>query len=94
MGLHETKAFPSKPVGQVHIGIWFMTSQRAFCAHVPGQGSTHLLLRHALSRAQSEFNTHSGRQPIYGSPWNSIRQVHVPSSHREFAPHGEGLHLS
>lgn len=36
----------------------------AFDAHVPGHGSTHLLLKQALSRAQSEFNTHSGRHRV------------------------------
>lgn len=48
----------------------------------------------ALSRGQSAFNTHSGLQPLYGSPWYSGRQVHIPSAHRAFGPHGDGLHGS
>lgn len=63
-GLHWTKAFPSIPSGQRHIGIWLMTSHRAFWAHVPGHGLTHLLLRQAFSLEQSELRTHSGRHPV------------------------------
>ena len=62
-GWHWTNALPIIPAGQLHIGTWLMTSQMAFRAHVPGHGSTHLLLRQALSLGQSEFRTHSGRQP-------------------------------
>lgn len=40
-----------------------MTLHSAFCPHVPGHGSTHLLLTHVLSEAQSVFITHSGLQP-------------------------------
>lgn len=63
-------------------------------AQVPLQGSIHLFLTQALSREQSELNTHSGRQPIYGSPWCSSIQVHTPLLHKAFGPHGEGSHLS
>lgn len=63
--------------------------------HVPGQGSTHLLLEHALLLSQSEFVTHSGLHPTYGSPKYSLRQVHDPapflSLHIAFDPQGEGL---
>lgn len=71
-----------------------ITLQIAFCPHVPGHGSTHLLLKHALSLEQSEFKTHSGRQPEYASPWNSGKQVHTPSLHCAFEPQGNELHLS
>lgn len=64
--------------------------------HVPGQGSLHLLLVHDLSCGQSEFVTHSGLQPIYGSPKYSGKHVQEPappcSLHIAFAPHGDGLH--
>lgn len=62
---------------------------------VPGQGSLHLLFTHALSCAQSELVTHSGLQPVYGSPKYSGKHVQEPapfcSLHIAFAPHGEGL---
>lgn len=90
-GRHCTKAFPSIPGGQVHIGTWFITSHNAFWPHVPGHGSTHLLRMHALFRAQSEFKTHSGRHPEYGSPWYSGKQEQIPLLHKAFGPHGEGL---
>lgn len=44
------------------------------------------------------FNTHSGLQPLYGSPEYSGKHVHDPapflSLHIAFGPHGEGLHGS
>lgn len=62
-GLQWTNAFPSIPLEHRHIGIWLNTSQTAFGAHVPGQGSLHLLRMQALSREQSELIVHSGRHP-------------------------------
>lgn len=67
-GRHCTNAFPSIPLGHLHIETWLKTSQMALIPHVPGQGSTHLFLRQALSLGQSEFKTHSGRHSTYGSP--------------------------
>ena len=66
--LHATKGSPDVPVGQVHVGMWLITSQVAAWPHVPGQGSTHRWLLHALLRGQSEFIVHSGLQLEYGSP--------------------------
>lgn len=61
---------------------------------VPGQGSLHLLFEHALLRSQSEFDTHSGRHPVYGSPKYSGKQEQEPtplrSLHWAFAPQGDG----
>lgn len=55
----------------------------------------HLLFEHALFRSQSELDTHSGRQPVYGSPKYSGKQEHEPtplrSLHNALAPHGDGL---
>jgi hypothetical protein len=80
----------------VHVGEWFKTLQSALRPHTPGQGSTHLLLLQALFLAQSEFVTHSGRQPAYGSPKYSGRQTQDPapflSLHKALAPQGDGLH--
>lgn len=63
--------------------------------HVPGQGSTHLLFTQALLRSQSELVTHSGLQPVYGSPKYSGKQIQEPapflSLQIAFAPHGDGL---
>lgn len=71
--------------------MWFVTLHWAFNPQVPGQGSKHLLPTQALSRGQSLFNTHSGLQPLYGSPWYSARQVQMPLSHNVFGPQGDGL---
>lgn len=72
-----------------------MTWHSAFKPQVPGQGSLHLLFVHALSWGQSVFVTHSGLQPMYGSPKYSGKHVQEPappcSLHIAFAPHGEGL---
>lgn len=87
-------AFPFMPWGQVHIGICKNTWQTALGAHVPGHGSRHLLFMQALSLAQSELRTHSGRQTAYGSPWYSGKQLQMPSRHCAFDPHGDGLQRS
>lgn len=63
-GEQETKAFPDMPAGQLHMGMWLIVWHCAFCPQVPMHGSMHLFLIHALSRAQSVFITHSGRQPL------------------------------
>lgn len=63
--------------------------------HVPGQGSLHLLFKHAFDLSQSAFITHSGRQPVYGSPKYSGKQEQEPapfrSLHMALAPQGDGL---
>lgn len=54
-----------------------------------------MLFKQALDLSQSELVTHSGRQPVYGSPKYSGRQEHDPAPLRSlqiaFAPHGDGL---
>lgn len=71
-----------------------MTWHSAFRPHVPGQGSLHFELMHAVFDEQSELITHSGRQPSYGFPKYSGRQEQDPaplsSLHMAFAPHGDG----
>lgn len=63
--------------------------------HVPGHGSTHLFLIQALIEGQSEFKTHSGRQPSYGLPIYSGKQMQAPapfcSLQIALEPQGEGL---
>lgn len=93
-GLHWTNALPSIPPGQLHIGMWFRTSQMAFWAQVPGHGFIHLLLRQAFSLEHSEFSMHSGRHPKYGSPLYSGKHVQIPLIHWVFDPQGDGLHGS
>ena len=93
-GLHWTNGFPDIFSGQLHTGMWLMTSHLAFCPHVPGQGSLHLLRIQALSLGQSVLSTHSGRHPEYGSPWYSGKHVQTPSRHWVFGPHGVGLQRS
>jgi hypothetical protein len=66
--LQFTKGFPVYPCGQLHIDIWFTTTHCAFCPQVPGHGSVHLFLMHALFLGHSVLRTHSGLQAEYGSP--------------------------
>jgi hypothetical protein len=47
MGWHLTNGSPVKRGGQLHIGLWFTTSQRAPTPQVPGQGFLHFWLLHA-----------------------------------------------
>jgi len=93
-GLQLMNGFPENPSGQEHVCIWFTTIQVAWAPHVPGHGSEHLLLMHALSLGHSWLSTHSGRQPANGLPWNSGRQVHTPLLHCALYPQGDGLHGS
>lgn len=80
----------------MHVGEWFITKHSAFCPHVPGHGSLHLFIRHALFDWHSAFTIHSGRQPSYGFPKNSGKQEHDPapfcSLQMAFIPHGDGSH--
>lgn len=64
MGLHSTNGSPSRPGGQLQVGMWFTTSQNAASPQVPGQGSIHLKLLQALLGEQSVFMVHSGRHPV------------------------------
>ena len=82
------------PGGQLHIGTWLMTLQIALLPQIPGHGSRHLLREQANSREQSLLRTHSGRQPMYGSPKYSGKQEQTPFSQRAFAPHGDKAHGS
>lgn len=58
------------------------------------QGLIHLLLTQALSRGHSLFITHSGLQPVYGSPVYSGRHVQEPAPLRSLQtallPQGDG----
>lgn len=71
-----------------------MTWHSAFWAHVPGHGSLHLLLMHALLDWHSAFTIHSGLHPSYGFPKYSGRQEQDPapfcSLQMAFMPHGDG----
>lgn len=94
MGVHWLNALPVIFPGQLHMGTWPITVHKALIAQAPGQGSTHLLRTQALSRGQSVFRTHSGRQPTKGSPRNSGRQVQIPSEHSALGPQGDGTQAS
>ncbi|KAJ4432718.1 hypothetical protein ANN_21355 [Periplaneta americana] len=47
MGWHLTNGSPVNRGGQLQIGLWFTTSQRAPTPHVPGHGFLHFWLLHA-----------------------------------------------
>lgn len=92
---HNMNGLPDIPEGQVQVGTWLITSHTAFWPQIlEAQGLTHLFREQALFREHSSLVTHSGRQAIYGSPWYSAKQVHTPSWHCAFCPHGEGWHGS
>lgn len=84
-------ALPVVLEGHVQTAMCVTTSQLAFVPHELMQGFTHRFLTHVLSRGQSELSEHSGRQPKYGSPWYSGKQVQTPLSQFAFGPHGDGL---
>lgn len=93
---HSDNGFPIYPSKQLHNGEWLTTLQIALFPQVPGHGSLHLLLIQARFDAQSEFDVHSGRHSIYGSPKYSGIQAHEPASflswQTAFIPHGVGWH--
>ena len=82
----------------MQVGMWLKTLHLALMPHVPRQGSTHLFSEQAIFRGQSEFRTHSGRQPLYGSPKRPDGHVHVHRPLDDFAvalgPQGLGLQTS
>lgn len=87
-GEHITNALPDILSAQLQVGMWFTTEHKAFWPQIwpERHGSWHLFLMQARSLEQSEFRTHSGRQPKNGSPWYSGRQTHTPLMHCVFAP--------
>jgi len=46
----------------------FIIINAVLIPQTPGQGSSHLFRLQALLDGQSWLSTHSGRQPMYGSP--------------------------
>lgn len=58
---------------------------------VPAHGSIHLFLTQDRSLGQSWLTTHSGLQPLYGSPWYSGMQEQIPSLQLAFAPQGDRI---
>lgn len=53
-----------------------------------------MLRMQALSLGHSLFNTHSGRQPWYGSPPYPGMHEQIPLAQLALAPHGDGLQRS
>lgn len=70
---------PVNPDLQVHIGLWFTTSQWVFKPHVPGQGFLHFKLIQALFKGHSELTVHSGLQ-FGGLPKYPGEHVHTACS--------------
>lgn len=69
LGIQRMNGSPVNTGGQLQIGLWFNTWQRADIPHVPRQGLPHFMLMQASFNAQSVLTMHSGRQaggfPIY-----------------------------
>lgn len=76
------------------MGTWLNTLHKAFSPQTPVQGSTHLFRTQARVVGHSLLRTHSGLQPVYGSPKNSGKQLQTPLSQRAFDPQGEDAHGS
>lgn len=95
---HFSKAFPLVPSGHEQSGIWFTVSHSAPVPQVPWHGSRQWDLIQARFGEQSESATHSGLQPVYGSPcrFASHSQDALAPRDRQIAPgpHGDGLHGS
>jgi hypothetical protein len=93
IGEHLVKGSPVKPGGQLQIGLWFITLQRAWSPHVPGQGFIHLWLLHAWFWGHSELTTHSGLHDG-GLPtklgWQEHTAWPLVTLHTLFGPHGDG----
>lgn len=94
-GKHCTNASPTKPIEQIHIGVWLTTRHSVLAPQDPGQGSLHFWLMQARLLTHSELLTHSGLQ-FGGEPMNSGRQEQEGESptslHCELGPQGEGWH--
>ena len=79
----------------MQVARWFLTLQMALIPQVPGHGSMHLFLWHALLEGQSELTTHSGLHATYGSPKYSGMHWHAAALFLlwqfAFDPHGDGL---
>ena len=94
MGEHLEDGSPVKPCLQLHIGLWFITSQRVFIPQVPGQGSEHFWFIQALLGEHSALTKHSGRQ-AGGIPIYDVKQEQTAWSlttlHWLFGPQGDGL---
>uniref|UniRef100_A0A1A9ZCR1 Uncharacterized protein n=1 Tax=Glossina pallidipes TaxID=7398 RepID=A0A1A9ZCR1_GLOPL len=90
-GLH-VGGEPNIP-GQLHIGLWLITSHLASIPHVPAHGLAHLNLWHALVWVHSALTVHSGLQ-LGGVPIKASKQEHTAklfaSRHLLFGPHGDG----
>ena len=95
LSLQDVKGSPSYPGRHIHIAIWLLTLHWALIPQVPGQGSIHLFLWHALIEGQSELTTHSGLHATYGSPkysgihWQAAALPLVWQF--AFVPQGDGL---
>lgn len=73
--VHCVKGSPTKPLTQVHIGMWFSTLHSALNPQEPGQGSLHLSAIQAKFEAQSVLTTHSGLQ-FGGTPTKFGKHEH------------------
>lgn len=91
---HLMKGSPVYLSGQLHMGLWLTTWQRALMPQVPGQGSIHFWLTQAWFWAQSELVTHSGRQ-LGGLPKYPGTQEQtawpLTTRHALLGPQGLGL---
>ena len=95
--MHLVKGSPTSGAGQLQMGLWFTTAQRAPSPHVPGHGSTQCMLMHACTCEHSAETTHSGRQPG-GAPTYPGRHEHTAwppwARHALLGPQGDGRHGS
>lgn len=94
IGTHLINGSPVYGGGHIQTALWVIVLQIAFIPQVPGHGSIHFLLTHAIVGWQSEFITHSGRH-IGGVPKNPCKHEQTAwlllSLHWLLGPHGDGI---
>lgn len=93
--LHSVNGSPIISRGHEQIGLWLITLHTASYPQTPGQGSMHLVLTHALSRAQSELTVHSGLHSTNAFPKvpgkHSQSAFPLRTRHVALRAHGDGL---
>lgn len=81
------------PSLQLQIGLWLTTWHLAFNPQVPGQGSMHLLFKHACCKGHSALTIHSGLHDG-GLPlkpgWQEQTGIPLLILHILFGPQGDG----
>lgn len=88
-----TNGSPVNRSGQLQIGLWFRTVQRALSPHELSQGFTHFMFTQARVCSQSVLTVHSALQPGGRpmKPGSQEQEACWPKTrHKLLGPQGEG----